>query len=461
MTTTPGSLARILDMTLVFAGAQTASQIRLGTFVHDPSVAVLVAFSLACTLTLFPAFGVYQSARGRSMRTVVGRIALAWFAVQVCGLVLIFSLHASGAVSRLWFFYWSVLTSGALCLSRLAVGIVLARVRHAGHNLHRVAVVGSGEHGSEVVRRIDASTASGFRAVSLFDPSPGAKDQAPSPGLSIFTDFHEFADHLRSTSVRELWLALPVSQEATIVRCLNEFHDDLLNIRLIPDMSGLEILNGGMVDLIGVPAINLVASPLSPRALIQKEIFDRVFAAIAIIALAPLLMLIAVTVKLSSPGPVLFTQMRKGADARVFRIYKFRTMRAHGEAAGQLRQATRNDSRITKVGAFLRRTSLDELPQFFNVLRGEMSIVGPRPHALEHDDLYGPIVNGYRHRYRMKPGITGWAQVNGLRGETDRIEKMQRRVEYDIYYLRNWSFGLDLRIIGATVVKGFIHPNAY
>ena len=136
-------------------------------------------------------------------------------------------------------------------------------------------------------------------------------------------------------------------------------------------------------------------------------------------------------------------------------------MRAHGEAAGQLRQATRNDSRITKVGAFLRRTSLDELPQFFNVLRGEMSIVGPRPHALEHDDLYGPIVNGYRHRYRMKPGITGWAQVNGLRGETDRIEKMQRRVEYDIYYLRHWSFGLDLRIIGATVVKGFIHPNAY
>lgn len=461
MASTPGSLARILDITLVLAGAQIASRIRLDTFVHAPSDAVFVAFSEACVLTLFPAFGVYQSSRGRSMSIVVSRIALAWFSVQVCGLVLMFSLHESGAVSRLWFLYWSALSGAALVLSRLAVGIVLARVRNAGHNVRRVAVVGSAEDGREVVCRIDASMASGFRAVSLFDPSAGAEAQAGNPGLAIFTEFGPFAEHVRSSSVHELWLALPISQESTIMRCLKEFHDDLLNIRLIPDRCGLEILNGAMVDLIGVPAINLVASPLSPRALVQKAIFDRVFAAIAIIALAPLLLVIAVTVKLSSPGPVLFTQMRKGADARVFRIYKFRTMRSHGEAPGQLRQATRRDARITKVGAFLRRTSLDELPQFFNVLRGDMSVVGPRPHALEHDDLYGPIVSGYRQRYRMKPGITGWAQINGLRGETDRIEKMQRRVEFDIYYLRNWSFGLDLRIIGATVVKGFIHPNAY
>lgn len=461
MTATPGSLARILDMTLIFAGAQIASQARLDAFVHNPSDAVLVAFSAACALGLFPAFGVYQSWRGRSMRAIVGRIALAWFVVQVSGLVLMFSLHASGAVSRLWFFYWSALTACALFLSRVAAGIVLARVRQAGHNLRCVAVVGSGEHGSQVVRRIDASSASGFRAVSLFDPKSVGQARAASAGLAIFDDFEKFAEHVRSTSVRELWLALPMSQESTILRCLKEFHDDLLNIRLIPDMCSLEIVNGGMVDLIGVPALNLVASPISSRALMQKEIFDRVFAAIAIGILAPLLIVIAVAIKLSSPGPMLFTQMRKGADGRVFRIFKFRTMRVHGEAAGQLRQATRHDPRITRVGAFLRRTSLDELPQFFNVLRGEMSVVGPRPHALEHDDLYGPIVNGYRHRYRMKPGITGWAQINGLRGETDRIEKMQRRVDFDIYYLRNWSFGLDLRIIAATLVKGFIHHNAY
>jgi lipopolysaccharide/colanic/teichoic acid biosynthesis glycosyltransferase len=136
-------------------------------------------------------------------------------------------------------------------------------------------------------------------------------------------------------------------------------------------------------------------------------------------------------------------------------------MRAHGQVAGVVRQATKGDPRVTRIGAFLRRTSLDELPQFVNVLRGDMSVVGPRPHALEHDALYAPLVDGYIHRYRIKPGITGWAQVNGLRGETDRIEKMQRRVDFDLYYLRNWSFGLDLRIIAATLVKGFASPSAY
>lgn len=170
---------------------------------------------------------------------------------------------------------------------------------------------------------------------------------------------------------------------------------------------------------------------------------------------------IAVAVKLSSRGPVFFTQKRKGADGRIFKIYKFRSMRPHDVETGVVKQATRGDPRITRVGAFLRRTSLDELPQFFNVLRGDMSVVGPRPHAIEHDELYQKVVSGYIHRYRIKPGITGWAQINGFRGETDQIEKMQGRVEHDLYYLRNWSFGLDMRIVAATIAKGLVHSNAY
>jgi len=158
---------------------------------------------------------------------------------------------------------------------------------------------------------------------------------------------------------------------------------------------------------------------------------------------------------------VLFRQKRKGLDGRVFTIYKFRTMRPHGQAHGVVQQATRNDPRVTAVGRFLRRTSLDELPQFFNVLRGEMSVVGPRPHALEHDELYRPLIEGYLDRYRAKPGITGWAQVNGFRGETDKIEKMVARVEHDLYYLQHWSFALDMRIVAATVLKGFTHSTAY
>jgi Undecaprenyl-phosphate glucose phosphotransferase len=229
----------------------------------------------------------------------------------------------------------------------------------------------------------------------------------------------------------------------------------------MPDVSGLALFDSGMIDLIGVPAINLVASPLSSHALGKKEIFDRVFAATALFALAPLLIGIAAAVKFSSPGPVIFRQRRKGADGKVFQIYKFRTMHVHSEEQGVVSQASRGDSRITRVGAFLRRTSLDELPQFFNVLSGDMSVVGPRPHAIEHDELYRKVVSGYMHRYRVKPGITGWAQVNGFRGETDRIEKMQGRVEHDLYYLRNWSFALDMRIVAATIWRGFRHTNAY
>jgi len=234
-----------------------------------------------------------------------------------------------------------------------------------------------------------------------------------------------------------------------------------VNIRFVPDVRSVALFDGGMIDLIGAPAINLMASPLPDRALIQKEIFDRAFAALALFGLSPVLVLIAIAVKLSSRGPVLFTQYRKGADGRVFKIYKFRSMRVHAERTGVVTQATKDDQRITRLGRFLRRTSLDELPQFFNVLRGEMSVVGPRPHAIEHDELYQKVVNGYIHRYRIKPGITGWAQVNGFRGETDLVEKMQARVEHDLYYLHNWSFALDMRIVVATIAKGFTHHNAY
>jgi len=180
-----------------------------------------------------------------------------------------------------------------------------------------------------------------------------------------------------------------------------------------------------------------------------------------LLCLAPLLIVLSVAVKLSSPGPVFFKQKRKGIDGNEFEIYKFRSMRVHKETAGHVTQAKKGDKRVTRVGAFLRRTSLDELPQFINVLRGEMSVVGPRPHALEHDDIYKDLVKGYMYRYRIKPGITGWAQVNGFRGETDRIEKMMGRVKLDLYYMQHWTFGLDMKIVAMTLWKGFAGANAY
>lgn len=454
-----GLMARLVDVFLIVAGAALASHIRFEEMAQSRLDSAFITFSVAFALVAFPVFGLYESWRGRSLLRLVGQVSLAWMVVQACGLVLMFSLHRTDFISRLWFAYWTAIAGGALIASRLSTYGVLRRVRRAGINLRDVAVVGCGAHCQHVVRKMEASPASGFRASAMFDVRPG-KTVAPV-GVSVIDDFDEFTEYVRSSGVQEIWLALPLSEGSTIQRFVNEFQNDLVNIRFIPDVQSVALFDGAMIDLIGAPAINLMASPMPARALVQKEIFDRIFAAAALLALAPLLVAIGIAVKLSSRGPVFFTQYRKGADGRVFKIYKFRTMRLHVESAGVVTQATKGDRRITPVGRLLRRTSFDELPQFFNVLRGEMSVVGPRPHAIEHDELYRKIVNGYIHRYRIKPGITGWAQINGFRGETDRVEKMQKRVEHDLYYLLNWSFALDMRIVVATVAKGLIGSNAY
>ncbi|WP_455281736.1 undecaprenyl-phosphate glucose phosphotransferase [Cupriavidus necator] len=454
-----GLLARALDVTLVIAGAALASQIRFDEATQGGFYEVFIVLAAAFTLALFPAFGIYASWRDRSKLGLAGQIALAWLLVQLCGVMVMFSMHRADLISRLWFTYWTATTGGLLILSRLATHLVLGHVRSAGMNLHHVAVVGSGAHCDAVIRRVASSPASGFRVAAAFNVAPGVGGL--NAKVPTFEDRAAFHRYLRTQQIHELWLALPLSQEPAILDFVREYRDELINIRFMPDLRSVALFDAGMIDLIGMHAINLVASPISPNALMQKDIFDRLFAAVVLLGLAPLLLAIAVAVKLSSRGPVLFKQKRKGADGRVFTIYKFRSMRAHTEAAGVLTQATRNDPRITRVGAFLRRTSLDELPQFFNVLRGDMSVVGPRPHAIEHDDQYQKIVAGYIHRYRIKPGITGWAQVNGYRGETDRIEKMEGRIAYDLYYLSNWSFALDLRIIAATIFKGLRQSNAY
>ncbi|WP_186310636.1 undecaprenyl-phosphate glucose phosphotransferase [Paraburkholderia sp. BCC1886] len=452
-------IARVLDVMLIVLGALLASHVRFQDIEQMRVNTAFVAFAAAFTVVLFPLFGVYDSWRGRAMLRLTGQVSLAWLVVQGCGLVLMFSLHRSDFVSRLWLAYWTAVTGGGLIASRLVVHTVLSQLRHAGLNLRRVAVVGCGSHCHNVVRNIEGSAASGFRAAVAFDVRPVMG--TVGSGVPVYDDFDKFSAYVRTHDVQEVWLALPLSEEPIISRFVSEFRDDLVNVRFVPDMRSVALFDSGMIDLIGMPAINLVASPVSARALIKKEIFDRVFAACALLALAPVFIGIAIAVKLSSRGPVFFTQKRKGADGRIFRIYKFRSMRPHAVERGVIRQATRGDPRITRVGAFLRRTSLDELPQFINVLRGDMSVVGPRPHAIEHDELYQKVVNGYIHRYRIKPGITGWAQINGFRGETDQIEKMQGRVEHDLYYLRNWSFGLDMRIVMATIKKGLVHSNAY
>jgi Undecaprenyl-phosphate glucose phosphotransferase len=455
-----GLLARLFDVAMILSGAIVASQIRFETGSQQSFYLAFVAFAAAFALALFPALGVYESWRGRSKRALAGHVALGWLLVQACAMVLMFSLHQIDFVSRLWFVYWTGISGAAMMAGRMVTHALLGRMRNAGLNLQQVAVAACGEHCDEIIRKMEMSPAAGFRANALYNLRPGSAVATAAP-VRVFEEHAAFARYVREQNIGEVWLALPLTEERSILRLVDEFRNDLINIRFMPDVRTLALFEGSMTDLLGLPTINLAASPLPPKAMVQKELFDRLFALGALIAVSPILLACAIAVKLSSPGPVFFRQRRKGADGRVFSIYKFRTMRLHEQKPGLLEQATRDDPRITKVGGFLRRTSLDELPQFFNVLRGDMSVVGPRPHALEHDDLYQHIVSGYIHRYRIKPGITGWAQINGFRGETDRIEKMEGRVAHDLYYLRNWSFALDVKIIFATVFKGLHHPNAY
>ncbi|AMH43210.1 MULTISPECIES: undecaprenyl-phosphate glucose phosphotransferase [Burkholderiaceae] len=451
-------LARLFDVSMIVGGALIASQIRFDDVSQRSFYLAFVAFAAAFSLAVFPAFGVYESWRGRSKGALAGQVALSWLIVQACAMALMFSLHRIDFVSRLWFVYWTGISGAAMIAGRMVTHTVLGRVRNAGLNLSQVAIAGIGDHCDAIVRKIDTAPAAGFRATAAFNVQAGTKMNTRVP---VFDDHAAFASYVRTQNVAEVWLALPLTEERTILKLVDEFRDDLINIRFMPDVRTLSLFEGSVTSLLGVPTINLAASPLPPNALMQKEVFDRIFAAGALLAVSPIMIACAIAVKLSSRGPVFFKQRRKGADGQVFNIYKFRSMRQHVQKAGVVEQATRGDPRITRVGAFLRRTSLDELPQFINVLRGEMSVVGPRPHALEHDDLYQKVVSGYIHRYRIKPGITGWAQVNGFRGETDRIEKMEGRVAHDLYYLGNWSFGLDMKIIAATVFKGFRHSNAY
>ncbi len=461
-------LSRIIDIAMVALGALIAAAVHNGRWVWlDDMQSMSLAFDCLLVVVFFPALGIYLSWRGKPLMDLLFRVSSGWLVVETTGVLISFSLHRSELLSRLWLVYWAGAAIVLLMVSKTLVYTVLKGLRREGFNHKGVAIVGSAPYGKFLIEQMRSRPEAGFSPLVVFDedsatdPYQDADAAQAIEGVPVERDFAAMIQLLRQRAIRELWLALPISKEKTIHRFVSELRNDFVNIRFIPDVRSLTLFSQPMVDLLGVPAINLAASPITDLRVLPKRVFDRLFALGALAALSPLLVVIAVMVKLSSPGPVFFRQKRKGIDGNQFEIYKFRSMKVHVETAGKITQATRRDPRITAVGAFLRRTSLDELPQFINVLRGEMSVVGPRPHALEHDDIYKDLVKGYMHRYRIKPGITGWAQINGYRGETDRIEKMMGRVKLDLYYMQNWTFWLDLKIVVLTLWKGFVGSNAY
>ncbi|MFX1675641.1 undecaprenyl-phosphate glucose phosphotransferase [Paraburkholderia sp. A2WS-5] len=455
-------LARIIDVAAIAAGALVAAALHHGKFTALSDMeSVALAFNCVLAIWMFPAFGIYQSWRGKSLYVLAARVCAAWIAVECTGILLSFSVHRADSLSRIWLAYWVVASVAFLIVSKTMVHMVLRGLRREGYNQKAVAVVGDHRCSRFLIEQMKSHPEAGFHPALVFDEDSDADGDAQLDGVKVERDLQATLEYVREHGVRELWLALPITKERTIHRIVTALRNDFVNIRFIPDVRSLSFFSQPVVDLLGVPAINLAASPVTDLRVLPKRVFDIAFAGAVLVALAPLLAAISIAVKLTSHGPVFFKQRRKGLDGNEFEIYKFRSMKVHAEVAGQVTQARRNDPRVTRVGAFLRRTSLDELPQFINVLKGEMSVVGPRPHALAHDDIYKDLVRGYMARYRIKPGITGWAQVNGYRGETDRVEKMRDRVRFDLHYMQHWSFGLDLRIVAMTMWKGFAGQNAY
>lgn len=452
---------RVLDVLAIGAASQLASFLHFHAPLAEttPIHTNLVLLCCAMAFLIFPQLGLYNSWRGRSMGVMFGRIVASWALVLLIGLFFNFLIHHVGSISRLWVFYWYAIGVSLLLLSRIMVYSILHYLRQKGWNSKRVVIVGYGRIGQEMHRRAMQQDWLGYEVTAVH---AGAEDVAflTDPSIWKIGTLEEIHAYVLSHHIHEIWLTLPVSASDKLQQLQYLLRNELVDIRWIPDTLSMQILSNTMIDFLGFPAVDLNRPISSGFNGVIKDLFDKVFSLVMLILMAPLFVAIAVGIKLSSPGPVFFQQPRHGLNGKKFNVYKFRSMTLHDEQ-GCVTQATQHDARITAIGSFLRRTSLDELPQFFNVLIGDMSVVGPRPHALQHNDLYKDQVETYMLRHRVKPGITGWAQIHGYRGETDTVEKMAKRVQFDLYYIKNWSPWMDVQIIVWTAFRGWTGNNAY
>jgi putative colanic acid biosynthesis UDP-glucose lipid carrier transferase len=339
------------------------------------------------------------------------------------------------------------------------VGRIVVLHRAKSHRSRRTAiVVGASALGVKVAQAIQEDVQS-IEFLGYFDDRTDSRldGDAKSHVLGTLAEVGTFTS---AHGVREVYITLPLGSQPRIVTLLEQLQGTTASLFFVPDVFGISIIQGRLKDMNGVPVVGICETPFTGTNQLIKRTSDLILASIIIVLTSPLLLAIAIGVKLSSPGPVIFRQRRNGLDGEEIVVWKFRTMTTQDDGDA-VPQATRNDPRVTRFGAFLRASSLDEMPQFFNVVQGRMSIVGPRPHAVTHNEQYRQMIRAYMVRHKVKPGITGWAQVNGQRGETDTLEKMRARVEYDLEYLRNWSLGLDLRIIVSTIRLVFFDRFAY
>ncbi len=459
----PGALVllkRLADLVLVVLAAWLAHRLAVGVGEGPARAREALLLAMLAMHFALGQMGLYRATRSTRLWREVEALSGAWLlSLSLAGAYLWWHGQIDQAALQ-WLLSWLVLGWLLTVLARVLARRVMASLRRRGFNQRRVVIAVAGDIGSQVARRLHQRPELGIKVLGFFDDRDAGRVHAPD-GLPVLGRIDEMAAFVAKHRVDQVWLTLPLRAERRVRAILHALRHSTTDVCLVPDLFQYAILNQSLGEVAGVPLVTLNATPLDGASQFVKAVEDRVLAALILLLVSPLMAVIALAVRLDSPGPVLFKQRRRGLHDEPIEVWKFRTMRPHHQPPGTYTLATPGDARVTAVGAFLRRTSLDELPQFINVLQGQMSIVGPRPYPIEINDAYKDMIDRYMLRHRVKPGITGWAQVNGLRGALDTPDKMVRRVQHDLYYIEHWSLGFDLRIILLTLLRGFNDKNAY
>jgi Undecaprenyl-phosphate glucose phosphotransferase len=449
---------------IVLTGALIHRLYVAGQFGYEPSYFVMTGAVAVLTILVFQVLQTYNLTAFRTPLRQTLPLLGGWTFVFLVVFAALFFLKLDGVVSRVWVGSWFLAGAGALGVERAVVARITYAMAASGRLARRAVVVGGGEFGESLLRNFGAAKTPDVRMLGIFDDRG---DRSPStvegfPKLGTVDDLVEFARHTRIDLVI---FALPITAEQRILQMLRKLWVLPIDIRLAAHANRLRFRPRAYSYVGQVPVLDLFDKPIADWDVVIKVAFDRIVGGLALIALSPVLLATAIAVKLDSPGPVLFRQRRYGFNNELIEVFKFRSMYVDETDAAAARLVTRDDPRVTRVGRFIRRTSLDELPQLFNVVfKGDLSLVGPRPHAVHAkaaDRQYDEVVDGYFARHRVRPGITGWAQVNGWRGETDTQEKLQHRVEHDLYYIENWSILFDLYILAITPAALIRAKNAY
>lgn len=415
----------------------------------------MLSFYFVCEIQHF-----YVSWRTTPFRMEAWRLSVNWLfafmAASSADSLLNFDMFSSIQHQLSWFgVTWIVL----LAYRRL-LKLFLRVVRGRGYNTRQVGIVGAGVLGQELAKRITKSPWMGLNIVGHYDIPDYIESKHQLPIAPVEGDLSQLIIDAKAGKIDRVYIALPVSKQSYIAELVQKLADTTCSVMYLPDVFTFELLHSRSDNLGGLPVISIYSSPMDGSNRIIKRMFDLIVGSLILLLISIPMIAISIAVKVTSAGPVFFKQNRYGIDGKAIKVWKFRSMNVM-EDGDKVTQATKGDNRLTPIGGFLRRTSLDELPQFINVIQGSMSIVGPRPHAVAHNEEYRKLINGYMLRHLVKPGITGWAQINGWRGETDTLDKMEKRIEFDLEYIRNWSVFLDVKIVFLTVFKGFIDKNAY